>query len=389
MSSISWPSWPSGGSSVHVAGSRYHVAGSKYHVAGSRYLLLATLLLATCYLLPVPAHAAVTLVSFTATAGDGQVLLSWETATEINNAGFFIRRSTQEEGEYARVSPFIPSQGDGLIGATYSYLDEDAQNGTPYFYKLEAVDNDQNFEFHGPISATPGQTPTPSPTDTPAPTATTVLTATPTPTLTPTLTLTPTSILTLLPTPYSLPTLTSTPMPTATSASAPTSTPTPLSTRTPKPTGTRQPTLVPTLTDTPTIVPTSTATPTSLLTQDSTPAASTTVEPTLVSDVSGPSPSPVASATIIIPPTATFPPSISSPSPTSQPPSPTLSPRGSPTSSPGLALAQKQTRRGGDTERGGITLSPPLPLSVSDFLLSLVALGIAAALFVFTRPGRR
>ena len=75
------------------------------------------------------ADAAVTLSSFTATAGDGEVLLRWETETEIDNVGFFIQRSTQEAGEYARISPFIPAQGDGLIGSAYTYLDEDVHNG--------------------------------------------------------------------------------------------------------------------------------------------------------------------------------------------------------------------------------------------------------------------
>ena len=145
------------------------------------------------------ALAAVTLVSFTATGGDGQVLLEWETATEIENVGFFVHRSTAEVGEYVRISPFIPSEAGGIIGAEYSYLDQDVQNGTTYYYKLESVATDGSSELYGPISATPGvqptatapatttatATPPPPPTATPTPFPWPTATPTPTPTLTP------------------------------------------------------------------------------------------------------------------------------------------------------------------------------------------------------------
>lgn len=114
-----------------------------------------------------PANAAVTLVSFAAKAGIDEVLLDWETATELDNAGFYIRRSNSQSGPFSRVSPFIPSEGDPLIEANYLWVDDTVVNGTTYWYQLESVDLSQNSEFYGPVSAIPGTVnPTGSPTAT-------------------------------------------------------------------------------------------------------------------------------------------------------------------------------------------------------------------------------
>jgi hypothetical protein len=133
------------------------------------------------------ALAAVTLVSFTATGGDGQVLIEWETASEMDNIGFNLWRSTSEAGDYVRLNDsLIPSQALGsVIGAYYYYTDSDVINGTTYYYKLESVDVYGHVEFHGPISATPGAQPTATPTPTlpptPVPPTPTPVPPTPTP----------------------------------------------------------------------------------------------------------------------------------------------------------------------------------------------------------------
>jgi len=118
------------------------------------------------------ALAAIALASFTATGGDGQVLLEWETASEINNIGFNLWRNTSETGDYAKLNDWlIPSQALGsLIGACYCYIDSEVINGTTYYYKLESVDAYGSSEFHGPVSATPGAQPTATPPPAPTPT---------------------------------------------------------------------------------------------------------------------------------------------------------------------------------------------------------------------------
>ena len=136
------------------------------------------------------AQAAVTLVSFTASGDVGQVEVKWETATELDNSGFYVQRSDTQNGTYTRVSPFFVSEGDPFAGASYIWIDGEVVNGSTYWYKLESIDLNQNSETHGPVSATPGVQLTATVTRTRTPTGTIDRTASPTVSLTPTNTVT-------------------------------------------------------------------------------------------------------------------------------------------------------------------------------------------------------
>jgi len=93
---------------------------------------------------------------FRATSLDSAVLLEWATAAELDNAGFNLWRSEEEDGEYVRINPyFISAQGDAGFGAKYSYMDYDVQNGVIYYYKLEDIDIYGKSAFHGPVPAIP------------------------------------------------------------------------------------------------------------------------------------------------------------------------------------------------------------------------------------------
>jgi hypothetical protein len=100
---------------------------------------------------------AVTLASFTATPQAGGILLQWETAIEIDNVGFNLYRSTSPNGSYIQLNgPIIPSQAPGSVfGTTYTWLDEDVESGTMYYYKLEDIEVGGKHTFHGPIAAQP------------------------------------------------------------------------------------------------------------------------------------------------------------------------------------------------------------------------------------------
>lgn len=171
----------------------------------------------------LPVHAAVTLESFEAEGRDGSVLVTWSTAQEINSAGFYVHRSTDSTGNYQRISNFIPSTGDQLIGDDYEFEDPNVTNGVTYYYWLEAVDTSNASEFFGPRSALPGvATLTPTITDTPDPSISPTITNTPGPTSTasqtPTITRTPAQApsSTLPPSETPVPEATGTPAPTAT-----------------------------------------------------------------------------------------------------------------------------------------------------------------------------
>ena len=88
------------------------------------------------------------LKSFVAHLGDESATLQWETASEIDNAGFHIWRSDSEDGEYVRITDvLISAQGDSVTGASYVYEDLDA-SGTGYSYQLEDIDYNGVSTFH-------------------------------------------------------------------------------------------------------------------------------------------------------------------------------------------------------------------------------------------------
>ena len=116
-------------------------------------------------------QAAVELIDFSAIPEDGRVILRWETATELDNAGFYINRSTELDSGYQRINTtIIPASGDGLTGADYEYTDEGVTNGIEYWYRLEAIDLNQNSTFYDAVLAVPGSSGTALPTTTPSPT---------------------------------------------------------------------------------------------------------------------------------------------------------------------------------------------------------------------------
>jgi hypothetical protein len=84
------------------------------------------------------------------------VVLSWTTASEIDNAGFNLYRSESADGEYVKINAsLIPAEGSPTQGATYQYVDRDVKNRTTYYYKLEDIDLNGNSTMHGPVSAEP------------------------------------------------------------------------------------------------------------------------------------------------------------------------------------------------------------------------------------------
>jgi CSLREA domain-containing protein len=101
-------------------------------------------------------ETAIHLLSFTAEASADHVTLTWETGTELDNAGFNLWRSEAADGPYTKINDaLIPAEGDAVSGASYTYTDTDVVKGVTYYYKLEDVDIHGVSTFHGPVSATP------------------------------------------------------------------------------------------------------------------------------------------------------------------------------------------------------------------------------------------
>jgi hypothetical protein len=94
----------------------------------------------------------VELTSFTAQVSSRVVTLYWSTATEQNNQGFEIQRST--DGNFRAIG-FVNGFGTTTEVHNYSFTDNDVQVGT-YYYRLKQVDYDGSFEYSEVIEAEVG-----------------------------------------------------------------------------------------------------------------------------------------------------------------------------------------------------------------------------------------
>jgi MYXO-CTERM domain-containing protein len=97
---------------------------------------------------------AVTLASFDAQAQAGHVLVTWQTVSEMDNAGFNLYRTgTADPPTAADLLAYVPSQGPGSTqGYAYSYPDYAVTAGQTYWYWLEDVDFSGGATLHGPVS---------------------------------------------------------------------------------------------------------------------------------------------------------------------------------------------------------------------------------------------
>ncbi len=100
----------------------------------------------------------VDLVSFDAASGRRGVVLSWTTATEVDNAGFLILRSTSPSGPFAPISmSLIPGEGSEISGATYEFEDRTVRRKRVYYYQLADVDLTGLMTTHGPVAGSWGE----------------------------------------------------------------------------------------------------------------------------------------------------------------------------------------------------------------------------------------
>ena len=93
------------------------------------------------------------IIYFQAQPESGHVVVEWETASEIDFAGFHLWRSDTANGTFSQITDtLIPAEGGATFGAAYTYEDTDVTDGHTYLYKLEAIDNSGAIEFFGPTS---------------------------------------------------------------------------------------------------------------------------------------------------------------------------------------------------------------------------------------------
>lgn len=90
----------------------------------------------------------VELLSFLGFRIEKKVQLEWQTATELNNAGFEIQKSNDKEGWI--IQGFVPGNGTTTNLNTYTYIDDISLNSDPnykLFYRLKQIDFDGSYEY--------------------------------------------------------------------------------------------------------------------------------------------------------------------------------------------------------------------------------------------------
>jgi len=86
----------------------------------------------------------VELSSFVSTINGRNVELNWATASETNNSGFDIERSSAN-GSWTKIAN-VSGNGTSAISHSYSYTDRNLASGN-YSYRLKQIDFNGNFEY--------------------------------------------------------------------------------------------------------------------------------------------------------------------------------------------------------------------------------------------------
>ncbi len=97
---------------------------------------------------PLPSSVPVELISLTASATGNSVTLRWATATETNNQGFEVLRST---GEGYQTVGFVKGNGTATSISEYAYTDASVPAGS-YTYRLKQIDHDGSYRLYEPVS---------------------------------------------------------------------------------------------------------------------------------------------------------------------------------------------------------------------------------------------
>ena len=105
------------------------------NVVGLSNSVVSTCSQTGCAILPV------SLKHFNASAKNNAVVLSWETADEINNKGFEIQRRLNGAATYERIG-FVDAKAEIGLGASYTFVDQAARNKGSVAYRLAQTDLD-------------------------------------------------------------------------------------------------------------------------------------------------------------------------------------------------------------------------------------------------------
>jgi hypothetical protein len=101
--------------------------------------------------LSIAATLPVELISFTAAPENNFIQLSWNTASEKDNSGFELQRST--DGNNFLDIKWIKGHGNSTTLTGYRYTDKNVEPETIYYYRLRQIDFNGNSNFSSTVSA--------------------------------------------------------------------------------------------------------------------------------------------------------------------------------------------------------------------------------------------
>ena len=98
----------------------------------------------------------VELVSFSAAALSNSVALNWKTATENNNMGFDIEKSS--DGNVFKKISFVKGKGSTTEENLYTFTDKNVNTGT-YYYRLRQIDYNGTYSYSNVVTVKIGTSP--------------------------------------------------------------------------------------------------------------------------------------------------------------------------------------------------------------------------------------
>ncbi len=93
----------------------------------------------------------VEMLDFSATAKEKSILLNWATASESNNKGFEILRSTETANDFIPIG-WLDGYGNSTEERNYRFEDSQVQEGLTYYYQLRQIDFDEKTSTSSIVS---------------------------------------------------------------------------------------------------------------------------------------------------------------------------------------------------------------------------------------------
>jgi hypothetical protein len=75
---------------------------------------------------------------------------------EFDIAGFIVARNTIPFPPFSNISGFIPVEGSSVVGAQFSFVDNEISTGITYYYILKVVNSSGYITYEDSISVYAG-----------------------------------------------------------------------------------------------------------------------------------------------------------------------------------------------------------------------------------------